>query len=188
MQKSVLLALLGSASSKHLVSRNKMQSVQDSLYSFNGWISDDQSSVHFEGEGYWSFPSSNEQENIQYEAQCDIKEEDIMEVSEFMRVTYYTIWNNMVKGFYGLDDKHPIDQQCMGDWMQDDIDYLMDIYTEEAYYGLTTVSYERSLEAAMKSVDLVYNSDYQCQYETIMFDIIYTAFDQYDYNVAEFIT
>jgi len=111
-----------------------------------------------------------------------------MEVSEFMRVTYYTIWNNMVKGFYGLDDKHPIDQQCMGDWMQDDIDYLMDIYTEEAYYGLTTVSYERSLEAAMKSVDLVYNSDYQCQYETIMFDIIYTAFDQYDYNVAEFIT
>ena len=176
MQKSVLLALLGSASAKHLVSRNKMQIVQDTYYSTYSWISDDQSSVHWEGQFFWT-PETNEQEEIEYEALCNIADEDILEIPEFMRITYYTVWNSMVKGFYDLEDEHPIDQQCLGEWMQPDIDFLVDLYNEELYYGLTTVSYERSMEAAMKTVNLIYNSDYQCQYENIVMDVTYKAMD-----------
>ena len=94
-----------------------------------------------------------------------------------MRITYYTVWNSMVKGFYDLEDEHPIDQQCLGEWMQPDIDFLVELYNEELYYGLTTVSYERSMEAAMKTVNLIYNSDYQCQYENIVMDVTYKAMD-----------
>jgi hypothetical protein len=40
-----------------------------------------------------------------------------MGVPEFFRVSYYTIWNGLVKGFYNLKDPHPIDEQCFGSWM-----------------------------------------------------------------------
>lgn len=104
-----------------------------------------------------------------------------------MRNTYYAIWNGLVKGFYKLNDPHPVSEQCMGPWMQDDIDFLVDLAEDYSYYTLQTISYERAMEGAMRSVDLVYNSDFQCQYEEIMLNIIYSGFDQYDNNLAEFI-
>merc|ERR1712185_353875 len=49
-----------------------------------------------------------------------------------------------------------------------------------------TISYERAMEGAMRFVDLLYNSNYQCQYEAIIFDICYTAFDQFGYDFPTF--
>jgi hypothetical protein len=44
--------------------------------------------------------------------------------------------------------------------MQEDLDFFVDIGNEFKYYGTSTISYERAMEAAMRSVDLVYNSNY----------------------------
>ena len=65
----------------------------------------------------------------------------------------------------------------MGPWMQDDIDYLLKIADDYTYYTLQGVSYERAMQGAMRSVDLLYNADFQCQYEEIMLNIIYSGFD-----------
>ena len=77
-----------------------------------------------------------------------------------MRKAYYGIWNGLVKGFYHLSDPHPVDQQCMGDWMQDDLDYFETIAEEYEFYTLQTISYERAMGGAMRAVDLLYNSNF----------------------------
>ena len=106
----------------------------------------------------------------------------------FFRDTYYAVWNGLVKGFYHLEDPHPIDEQCMGDWMQGEIDYLTTVLEEFEVFGLQTISYERAMGAAMRSVDLIYNSKFQCQYEDIVYDAVFQALDQYNYSLSEFVT
>jgi hypothetical protein len=41
MQKSVIAALVGAASTKHLVSRNKLEPFRQINYSITSWVSND---------------------------------------------------------------------------------------------------------------------------------------------------
>ena len=93
--------------------------------------------------------------------------------TEFERKMLYSVWNNSVKGLYGLDDPNPIDQQCLGDWMEADFKVIEDLGVRFAATGSQDVTYEESIQGAVMLVDLYYNANYQCQYENIMFDMIY---------------
>ena len=98
----------------------------------------------------------------------------------FERKMLYSIWNGVVKGVYGLEDPNPIDQQCLGDWMEDDyisIAQLAMDFTYNGSVGPDGVTYDEAVQGATKMVDLWYNANYQCQYEKIMRDIIYQGFD-----------
>ena len=159
MKNTVLLALFSTTQSKHLAHRSKLLVLDSITSTYNSWLTDDQ---YFHSSYTWTWsPFSEDSETIAtYEERCEITPDDILEDSVFFRDTYYAVWNGLVKGFYHLEDPHPIDEQCMGDWMQDHIDYLTTVFQELEVFGLQTVSYERAMGAAMRSVDLIYNSKF----------------------------
>ena len=50
-----------------------------------------------------------------------------------IRKVYYTIWNSFVRGFYQTARKNPVDEKCMGSWMdslKDDIVALLNLIDE----------------------------------------------------------
>ena len=112
MKNTVLLALVSSASSKHLAHRSKLHVLDSITQTYNSWMADDQS-FHSHYTWTWSLFSEDglslPETNTAYEERCQINQEDILETSVFFRDTYYAVWNGLVKGFYHLEDPHPID-------------------------------------------------------------------------------
>ena len=100
----------------------------------------------------------------------------------YERKMLYSIWNGVVKGVYGLEEPNPIDQQCLGDWMEDDffaIENLAMIFMFQGSVGPDGLPYKEAVGGAIKMVDIWYNANYQCQYEKIMRDMISQGFEKY---------
>lgn len=47
---------------------------------------------------------------------CPVKYPRMSE-SKFMRSIYYTSLNGMIKGYYNDQRPHPLDERCLGDWI-----------------------------------------------------------------------
>jgi len=79
----------------------------------------------------------------------------------FMNQVSYNMWNGFVRGFYRLNTKSVVGDQCFGTWIDAsiaDLDTILNKLNEMDF----SITYEEALRASKDVVDLVYKNNEQC--------------------------
>lgn len=87
------------------------------------------------------------------------KEVSTLNDYDFMKKFYYTLWNSAIKGWYHSNDSNIIDNECMGDWMDEGMDNLNKMITDDS----TSFPKPDDMKKTFNfGVDLVYKNSEKC--------------------------
>ena len=87
-----------------------------------------------------------------------------------MTTTIYTFYNGFARGFYRESKEIVIDQNCLGDWVNDNLTYINNVLNR-TFNGSFDVSYDEAVEAATDVVNLFYENEKYCKLKKVYDDI-----------------
>lgn len=79
----------------------------------------------------------------------------------FMRKAIYTIINSAIKGMYNDNRPHPLNQECMGDWMEEDMESIHKVM-HRLHEDMFSVSHTEIKETSDKAWDLILKNFDNC--------------------------
>lgn len=96
------------------------------------------------------------------ERNCPLRDDSkIMDNHKFVRQAKRTIWNNVIRGWYGDHRSDLLDEKCMGDWMQPKQEMVHDVMMKFHKKGIWEVSHQEIKDATSNMWDMFLdNIDY----------------------------
>lgn len=95
----------------------------------------------------------------------------------FARKAVYTVLNSWIKGYYNDKRTNPVNKECMGDWMEDDLKYIKDLIKRIFHHGDIFVPHKELRAATDKAWDLIFNNIDNC-------GVYLMVNDQYEYTMT----
>lgn len=103
---------------------------------------------------------------------CEVKEEDQMHMGEFIRKFKYGTYNGFVKGWYGETEENPISEQCMGDWMHEDMKNVWPVFKKLFRGHWYQIGHMEAKNAADSILNMIYKNVEECGWVQVRDDMM----------------
>ena len=97
--------------------------------------------------------------------------EDVMSEFKFFSKTIYTTYNGFVRGFYREHDRVVVPQECLGEWVTQNLTYLERVWEKVWDFEILNIPYDDAIEAAKDVVNLIYRNRDYCMIDKLITDI-----------------
>ena len=74
--------------------------------------------------------------------------EDVMSEFKFFTQSMYTTYNGFMRGLYREHDRVIVPQECLGDWVTQNLTYLERVWEKVWNFEILSIPYDDAIEAA----------------------------------------
>ena len=103
---------------------------------------------------------------------CEIKPEDKLSMPDLVRHLKYGAYNSFVRGFYDTKETHPISQECLGDWMKEDIHKFWPTIKKLVRGHYFEIGFDEAKAASDALLEMIYKNIDECKWMAIRDDLM----------------
>ena len=102
-----------------------------------------------------------------------LKDVDVssMDDWEFMEKSSYAMWNGFVRGFYNARTHKVVNEECFGDWLNEEVTDIGLFFDDLAMGNFNALSYTRASRIAQEVVDVSFKHNQDCEFTKFYEDL-----------------